>query len=33
MENPDHPGKLGRAAMSLKGAIFAMEWLYDGVAV
>ena len=28
MENPDHPGKLGRAAMSLKGAIFDIEWLY-----
>ena len=28
MENPEHPGRLGRAAMSLKGAIFDIEWLY-----
>ena len=29
MLNPDHPGKLGRAAMSLKGAILDTEWLYE----
>ena len=28
MEHPGHPGKLGRSAMSLKGAIFDIEWLY-----
>ena len=28
MRNPDHPGALGRAAMSLKGAIFDVERLY-----
>ncbi len=28
MENPEPPGKLGRAAMSLKGAIIGIDWLY-----
>ena len=28
MDNPNPPGRLGRAAMSLKGAIFPIDWLY-----
>jgi sialidase-1 len=28
MANPDPPGKLGRAAMSLKGAIVDLDWFY-----
>jgi hypothetical protein len=28
MANPDPPGKLGRTAMSLKGAIVGLDWLY-----
>ena len=28
MADPEPPGKFGRSAMSLKGAIFDLEWLY-----
>ncbi len=28
MVDPGHPGRLGRSAMSLKGAIFDIDWLY-----
>ena len=28
MANPEPPGRLGRAAMSLKGAITDVGWLY-----